>query len=199
MHRATYLDLDGVMADFHGAWCQLWGFDPKVAEEILSWDEGMLRPIDNRPGKKLTMDDFWDKIEQAGTDWWANLEPLPWAQELHNLCASYGPVVFMTAPAQRKDPETGRFVCVTNCLAGKVQWIEKHFPDATRWSITPVKHHMSHPGALLVDDSPRGVTSFREHGGNGYLFPRPWTTLNWRKRQPLMELRETLEQMSKSP
>ena len=199
MHRVTYLDLDGVMADFHGGWCQLWGLDPKLSEEMLSWDDGMLRPIEQALNISLTMDDFWDKIEGAGTDWWANLDPLPWAHELFNLCTSYGPVLFMTAPAQRKDPETGRYRCITSCLGGKVQWIEKHFPDATRWSITPVKHHMSHEGAILIDDSPKGCSNFREHKGQAYLYPRPWTTMGWRNRQPLIEIDEILKMRSRTP
>jgi len=198
MHNATYLDLDGVMADFHGAWCQLWGLSPTVSEEILSWDQGMLDPIEKHTGRSITMDDFWDKVEGAGTDWWANLDLLPWAQELYALCARFGPVVFMTAPAQRKDP-MGQYRCITNCLPGKVEWIEKHFPDATRWAITPVKHHMSHPGAILVDDSPKGCQNFKEHGGGVYLFPRPWNSTDWRERSPLAELETLLVQRSKLP
>lgn len=198
MGVAIYLDIDGVMADFHGSVCRTWGLDPKVSEEMSGWDlPSMLAPISKRIGYELTEDDFWSAIRAQGEAWWADLPILPWARELHALCEEFGVVTFMTAPAQYRDAETGRWKCLTSCLPGKVQWIERHFPDATRWAITPVKHHMSHRGSVLIDDSPKGCAKFKEfYGSTAYLFPRPWGAQDWKERQPLEEVSTLLQDFS---
>ena len=86
---------------------------------------------------------------------------------------------------------------VPKSASGKMEWILSNLPTSDRFAITPCKHHMSHPGALLIDDSVEGCAKFREHGGDAYLFPQPWSDKkNWKKRDPLQEIRFLLEELA---
>lgn len=185
MLSAIYLDIDGVLGDFHGAWCDIWGVDHSYVDRITSWDQGLVEPFKEASGGRLkTISDIWPVLEEAGFDFWANLKMLPWGKELLNLCRAHAPVVIMTAPTL--DPMSA---------AGKVAWIQKNIPDAQRFAITPCKHHMSHPGALLIDDSPHGCEQFNQFGGTSYLFPRPWNNPNWRDVDFMTEIEATIHRL----
>jgi len=194
MLSAIYLDLDGVVADFHSGWCDLWEIDRSNVDKITSWHLGLQAAAEVRLGYTMSMDQVWMTLEDAGAEWWANLPLLPWANDLVELCQTHAPVVFMTSPAL--SPSRSATRTNTSCLTGKIMWMEKHFPEITRWAITPVKHHMSHPGALLIDDSTHGCDVFQKHGGEVYLFPRPWSATDWATRDPLAEIAQKLASLT---
>lgn len=165
-----YLDLDGVLVDFVGAALSLYGveeIDGKPAREcVRAWD-GMPATLSRALGHSVTAEDLWTRVAEAGPNLWHELEWLPWGRDLFALCESYGPTVLMSTPT-----------LTPYVAAGKLMWIHDHMPSGwqARWALTPCKHHMAHPGALLVDDADHNFEKFSAHGGNAFKWPQTWNT-----------------------
>ena len=86
--------------------------------------------------------------------------------ELFDRLQEVAPVTIASSPSY--DPA---------CLAGKIRWLQKHFGRRFRdFMIGPRKHLLARPDTALVDDSDRNIRDFREHGGQGVLFPQPWNS-----------------------
>lgn len=187
---AIYLDLDGVLVDFMGGVARLAGVDvePFYSSRNTHW-WGVMDILKEQTGRDWSKEDFWGLIEDAGHDFWAGLEKYPWADELYDLCREMAPTVIMTSPGLHP-----------SSASGKMEWIRDNLTDVRRFAITPCKHHMSHPGALLIDDAPPNFKLFTEHGGVCYLFPQPWNDVEgWRDRDRLGEIRSLIEQMKAEP
>jgi hypothetical protein len=65
------------------------------------------------------------------------------------------------------------------CASGKMEWIEHNCPHwlQRQFFITPRKHVLGFPGAVLVDDLETNLQNFSARGGRGILVPRPWNRL----------------------
>jgi 5'(3')-deoxyribonucleotidase len=157
----VYLDVDEVLADWVGAALRLLGHDPETVYALWStldprpWDVFQVVP---RPPKT---NDKWDAIDAAGSSFWANLEPFEWMADLLALCREFAPTVLLTSPSQHSSSH-----------AGKYEWIQRHFGRTFKdYLLGSCKHRCAHPGALLIDDSPKNCAAFREHGGHAILFP----------------------------
>jgi len=132
-------------------------------------------------GRQYTVPDFWNSI---GRQVWATVpesEVFPWLLEEAARSAGRENVCIATAPT--KDPD---------CLAGKLEWIHRHFPAwmHRQYVLTPRKHFLAQPGAVLIDDNEENIHQFEAHGGMGILVPRPWNSAWGRK--PLAYLKERL-------
>lgn len=157
-----FVDLDGVLANFVGgaaAWHGLpnpYEINPH-AEAYDCWDL-----------MGLTEDEFWAPL---GEEFWVNLEPLPDAGEiLYHAENRFGRenVCFLTSPCKAH----------SRCASGKVQWIQKHYPEyARRFLIGPPKYFCAHENAVLIDDYDVNCQKFADHGGHAVLVPRPWNAL----------------------
>ena len=157
----TFLDLDGVLANFvDGALKEL-----GITE---NYTVGPGYNIEEWEGVNLTTRQFWSVVDKTNEKFWLDLEPYPWTFELFDLCKEYSDeVYFLTSPARNP-----------YCSAGKMQWIIKHFPKMRRNTIlTPQKHLLAGPNRFLIDDSEHKVDPFTDHGGTGILFPQPWNRL----------------------
>jgi 5'(3')-deoxyribonucleotidase len=196
---SIYLDLDGVILDFMKGFADLKGLDRELfysnkanhfwaLSEIISEVQGTL----------YTQDDLKQDIEAAGPDFWVNLPKYPWADDLIELCRSNAVTTIMSAPMV-ESPSSG---------SGKLMWIRDNWPDWNHFSLSPVKHHMAHPGALLIDDNREGCELFRDpaknhpelavkpQGGHAYLFPQPWSLPGeWMNHDPLSEIAALIEQL----
>lgn len=184
--KAIYLDLDGVCVDMWKGIADLVGMDRDLfyTKEHSNYDA-----CTKILGKHLGRDNFQSKdfvalMATGGWELWANLPKFPWTDDLFELCRSTVPTVIMTRPAP--NPESAH---------GKMAWIQKNYPDIERFAITPCKHHLAHPGGLLIDDSVEGTAKFREHGGWAYTFPQPWNDPNWENRDPLQEIRDQIKEI----
>ncbi len=70
-------------------------------------------------------------------------------------------------------------ISTTQCMAGKLEWIQTFCPSwlHRQFFVTPHKHLLAKPDALLIDDYERNIGLFRAHGGNAIMVPRPWNLL----------------------
>lgn len=193
--KAIYLDCDGVLVNFVGAALSLYGIrdNPNTPSwsKVKTWD-GIKDTVYQETGRTLTDEQLWKRIESEGQAFWAGLEWLPWGKRLFNKCAETAPVVLMTTPTHSP-----------SCAAGKIEWINKNMPKEwqRRYALTPCKHHFSHPGALLVDDSDTNCKNFREHGGQVYQWAMPWNQSerdhNYSVSERLNDFDEYLEQIKR--
>lgn len=167
--NAIYVDLDGTLVDLvrHT-------YRRVLPEQLIdrahamttAWDS-MHGVITELTGKPFTDADLHRLWADGGQEFWATVPWLPHGRALFDLCAAYAPVVIMTTPTWEP-----------SCSAGKVQWITESLPkdNQRRYALSPCKHHMAHPGALLVDDGEHNIDAFLKHGGNGFLWPGPWNS-----------------------
>lgn len=144
------LDMDGVIVDFTGASMRAHG--------IAEYDH-LIDDWDHASALGLSADDWWAKME--GREFWANIEPYPWASELMD---AIGEFTICTAP--NRDPE---------CAAGKYDCLINNFSIYPRDVMMGTKKFLlANPGNVLIDDREENVDDFRARGGCAILFPQPW-------------------------
>ena len=155
--KTIFLDVDEVLAQWVAATIKLLGASP---DEVYSrWDALAPRPWDLCEAIPCNSWQMWDAIHSRGAAFWEEIEPFPWAHDLYERCAAVAPVVLLTSPS--RDPSS---------FSGKSAWIRYHFPGCD-FLIGSCKHRVAHPGAVLIDDSPKNCEAFREAGGHAILFP----------------------------
>jgi hypothetical protein len=109
-----YMDMDGVLANFVGGVCKVFGWDEKSL--LANWP-----PVDwNYMGtlSGLSEDDFWDRIKRT-PDFWLLLEPYLWRRQLLSVCGKLFTQMYLVTCPQWSDP---------GCIIGKIAWIEKYTP-----------------------------------------------------------------------
>lgn len=153
---ALFVDLDGVLVDFHSAVAKLWGLNPEKLKEEDWMTFGKLGPARNQ-------EEFWTQIRKQGTQWWTNLPKLSWADKLWASCnASCEKVIVLTSPGPF--PESA---------AGKYQWVRQHL-STTRMLIGQPKEVCSKPGHILIDDRNVNLEPWKKAGGYALSLRRPW-------------------------
>ncbi len=149
------IDLDGVVANFVDAAIQQ---HEKACchDDITQWDMGDLWGI--------SKNEFWGKIDDGGIEFWSSkVKAYPWLGELTDALR-FRPWSVCTTPSKSH-----------YSAGGKVLWMQKHFGSQFRdYVMTPQKHLLARPGAILIDDSDDNVSKFNDAGGRGMLFPQPW-------------------------
>ncbi|MBT3220927.1 MAG: hypothetical protein HN348_17725 [Proteobacteria bacterium] len=151
-----FVDLDGVLADFHTAVAKLWGLDPATLNNddwarLGEWGLG------------IPMDDFWPRIQAAGPEFWSGLEKMPWADELWDACqGACDTVVVLTAPGPF--PESA---------AGKYAWVRAQL-NTTKMLIGSPKEVCSKAGHVLIDDRAGYRERWEAEGGTLLSLGRPW-------------------------
>jgi len=161
-----FLDQDGVLANWTRSACQLLDLDYKGL--IANWPKGAkkINEAAKAIGVDISNNKMWKAIDAAGEDFWANLKPYPWTDELWDLCSRYGEVAILTSPSDK--PESAY---------GKVKWLKrwkgKNFRE---YFIGSRKYLAAGPNKVLIDDHPKKLNKFKdpEYGGRGILFPQPW-------------------------
>lgn len=165
MLTTGYIDLDGVFADFVGACARLMKFDP--AQVIVPGQFG----IHNWLGVNKQW--IWDRIDAQGVDFWENMEPYPWTDELWRMLTwRFQELRIVTHPR----PSEG-------CIVGKLRWLRKHLPGAGEPIFMKEKWRLSSPGCVLVDDYDVNCTQFvnpilchRGRVGHSVVFPQMWNS-----------------------
>lgn len=156
-----FLDLDGVLADWSSAAIRAHGLDPFKVHERWRPGEYDLADVLGMSGNKM-----WQPVNDAGEDFWANLQPYPWCMDLTSLCTSLARTTILTSPS--KDPAAA---------AGKTRWLQAQFGSGFRaYLIGPDKASCGRPGAVLIDDADKNCDAFRAEGGAAILFPQRWNS-----------------------
>lgn len=156
------LDLDGVLVDFVRGSCDL--LNISYDELLKRWPAGDWNYYKNFA---VTTDQFYETINGASEDFWANLPEYPDARELYEFCSSLAPTYFCTAGVHSPASHSG-----------KVRWLQKWMndPDFDNFVLTRHKYLCARPDALLIDDADYQVDNFNRDGGKGVLIPRHWNT-----------------------
>lgn len=151
-----FVDLDGVLVDFHSELVKLHGIDPNSLSEIewAKWDNH---------GPQQDPRKFWKPLNNVDSQWWANLPKLPWADRLWGACNRYCKKVIVLTSTPR----------AASSAAGKFQWIEKNL-NTYEALIGRPKFVCSKPGHALIDDRITNLTPWEENGGIPIALKRPW-------------------------
>ncbi len=177
-----YLDVDGVCADFITPGLRAIGHNP---EQLLKrWQAEY--PGEFYPEELIGMPpaEWFAALDQLGTSFWAELSPFPWFPDLYYELASFGHVIFLTAPTGYPD-----------CLAGKYQWLCNFFGEGfTDCIFTEHKDRLAHNKAILVDDSDNNIERFNQRGGHGVIFPSYWN-LGGESDNPMAAVLETVKEI----
>lgn len=135
-----YCDLDGVLTNFDKAYFELTGMRANVAKD------------------KLSPQEFWFPISNAGRDWWANLEWMPDGKQLWSYIKGYKPFL-LSAPSKERSSKVG-----------KRQWVNNNISDpnliiTASWN----KQKYSGPTNILIDDTKKNIDDWISKGGIGIL------------------------------
>lgn len=152
------LDMDGVLTNLQKGIDELFktkgyqrDFDKPMFKENLEHEYG------------VSENEFWKIVNEAGHNFWANLEPYSWYIDLFNMCQISG-IKFSICSTPSYDP----FSC-----SGKLEWLQKHFGKSFRnYSFVCHKHLFAEPHTLLIDDRYTVTNKFSEAGGNVFLIPQ---------------------------
>lgn len=154
------LDMDEVLVDFRGGACEIHG---KRREEVdqLTIENGIWDMIGPLGLKSQT--EFWHPINEAGADFWLNLNPHPWFDELIWLAEKLVGDQWFIFTSPSYDP---------GCYSGKIEWLQKRLGSSfNKVAPFPYKHLFAQPGVLLIDDREETVEKFIIHKGEGLVFP----------------------------
>lgn len=158
-----YLDMDEVVTDFTGAACRLFSVSVKDltrCRDLGSWE--IITGLSKATGKHLTNSILWKEIQKDEYNFWANVDPLPWADDILNLVREVDPN-FMLMSTPSLNPM---------CWAGKTQWIKDNYPRYNRQlCLTDHKDRFAGEYKILIDDKESTIEKFEVNGGYGILFP----------------------------
>lgn len=158
--------MDGVLVDWLGGVAEL--LDIKLDDKAKS----ILKK-----GKKLTeatgvpTSEIWKAINNAGHTWWANLNPLPWADDLLKHCKSVGDICVLSSPGDH-DVLQQQVSC-----AGKVEYLDKHL-NGIPYMLSSSKQYAASGGSILIDDDTKKCQAFDDFGGSAFLWPNQYKLLD---------------------
>lgn len=158
--KYVFVDMDGVLVDFVGGVFNFFEADPTNYNPRGDYE---LTNYLNLPPKE-----FWSRLDKC-EDFWETLHITPEAEPLLDFLLSRVDeknIFLLTSPALHP-----------NCFYGKAAWVKKHFPQfLPRLILTEHKQFLAARDRLLIDDSDRNISRFREHQGLAVLVPRKWNS-----------------------
>lgn len=176
-----FIDMDEVLVDFTGGACKIHGITRKQLEELRQpgqWDIVAAMGLSNQ--------EFWDPINQAGEEFWAELDPLWWAYPLMRAAKEICDEIYLLS-----SPSWG-----AHSYGGKIKWISQYLPDCN-YIITEHKSLLARPGRLLIDDREENVDQFIANDGDGIKFPSMGNSKHTFASDPLPSVLHRLNQFSK--
>ena len=166
--KILYLDLDGVLAQFVPAVCDVHGID--LSSLAPKWGAGNWN-MEEVMG--VSAEEFWRPINEKGYQFWYDIEPYPWAADILGAASELEregrvDVFYLTTPSQD-----------SQCAAAKIDWVVDKLHDGDRRFgrkviIAPQKWPMAKKNAFLVDDGDHNIEAFQSSGGNTIIFPQRW-------------------------
>ena len=133
-----YCDMDGVLVDFNKGYFELTGHQ-----------------LD---GIHRTDTHFWDPINEAGYEFWINLEWMPDGKELWSYIEKYTPEL-LSAPSRQPDSRIA-----------KNDWVKRELPGV-HLILRSAKHKkdFASPTSILIDDRVDNIADWVSTGGIGIL------------------------------
>lgn len=177
-----FCDMDGVLVDFEGAASRSLSEALKAppegleslctaVERVYGVDIDLTEMKKNKTPRPKELKILIGKLFEWDRDWWRDLPFLPEGQKLWSVLSKIDPApILLTSPM---DHNGGR-----ESEAGKKLWVQKNLNrlDTNRWENSMIFSHnkyeyAKHNGSkcVLIDDYPRKVNPFTEHGGIGIL------------------------------
>lgn len=158
MKTRIFLDMDGVMVDFDSGACAAHGVTPAwLAERRTPGQWSIVDPLG------VSLDTFWDRINDQGETFWLGLQPQPWLRELLHLVDTITDDWYVVSSPDE--------AAVGAVYSGKVKWLKRYFGKSfNRFIPTPHKHLLAGNG-ILIDDHQTNVNEFVRHGGQAVVFP----------------------------
>lgn len=174
------IDMDEVLCDFIGGAVKTHGTTKKALLAKCKPNEwSIVEPLG------LTTKEFWAPIDARGSQFWEDLEPLPWIDELIECVEGFVGDKWHVVSAPSR--------CDTS-YTGKVRWLKSKFgKDFDRFVLTPHKALFAKPGHVLIDDRPKNVTDFTYSGSNGLLFPTQFNFLAAYSHKPITYIKLRLK------
>jgi hypothetical protein len=138
MDYKIYCDMDGVLVDFNKGYFELTG-------HIL---DGLYR----------TDSHFWDPINDAGYNFWINLDWMPDGKELWSYIEKYTPEL-LSAPSRQPDSRVAKY-----------DWVNRELPGV-HLILRSAKHKkdFASPTSILIDDRVDNIADWVSSGGIGIL------------------------------
>jgi phosphoglycolate phosphatase-like HAD superfamily hydrolase len=133
-----YCDLDGVLADFEKGYAELTNTLPSKTFN----------------GKA----EFWEPINKAGAEFWANLDWMPDGQELWRYIKKYKPNI-LSAPSSDLSSKIG-----------KEAWVKMHLKNNYNKLYLysrANKQLFSEPNRILIDYMKKTIDEWNDKGGIG--------------------------------
>ena len=142
-----YCDLDGVLIDFN-----------KGYEKLTGLELGNEHRSDSN---------FWEPINNAGYDFWVNLEWMSDGHKLWDFISPYNPEI-LSAPSRQ-----------TESRIAKHDWVERELPGV-HLILRSAKHKkdFASPNSILIDDREDNVKGWIDAGGKGILHTSADDTIN---------------------
>lgn len=183
--KTTFIDMDGVLVDWIGGAASLFGKD---RNEVFQHSSVRHDRIHEAFG--IDSVTFRDKLNSAGSDFWANLELLPWAEELLSVAGTNSRICILSSPSSSD---------VNGSVDGKIRWLRNYFGSSFRsYLLGGEKFHSAHPNAVLIDDYEHNTDLFKEHGGHVILVPQPWNSRRHLLREDGLHLLDELRSFYRS-
>lgn len=132
-----YVDLDQVLTDF----------DKRLSDLVPSWDRAKDPEISA---------EVWKKIEDAGEEFWADMDWTPQGKYLWGKLKKHDPTI-LSSPSRHD-----------SSIQGKKKWLKKHIPDVP-YIIESDKEKYAENDAVLIDDRQSNIKKWEKAGGKGIL------------------------------
>ena len=124
---------------------------------LVDFDKGYFKLTGNKlDGGFRSDDNFWDPINDAGYDFWINLDWTPDGKRLWKYIEKYNPEL-LSAPSRQNDSRVA-----------KHDWVKRELPEA-HLILRSAKHKkdFAGPNSILIDDRIDNIQGWRDAGGIG--------------------------------
>ena len=148
-----YCDMDGVLVDFERGYKELTNITPAKTFN----------------GKA----DFWEPINKAGAEWWANLDWMSDGQELWSYIKKYNPYI-LSAPSW--DPSS---------RVGKEAWCKMHLKNSYKKLLLYPRNQkqlFAAENKILIDDMEQTINEWKNAGGIGIFHTSAANTIKQLKK-----------------
>lgn len=137
---AIYCDMDGVLTDFIRQWKE--------------YSKSNLPPTEYED--KYGKNDFWNKIDSYGVEYWMHMPWMPDGKTLWNYIKKYNPVI-LSAPSNKKESEEG-----------KKFWVKENLGNV-KLILSQTKFEHAAKNRILIDDREDKINNWKLRGGIGIL------------------------------